>query len=143
MRITTMSRITSALMLLLFAAVVHAQTGAPTAYLLRAYATTAPTVPVSTTTFPVSAALCNLAPEAGVDNVVNPRRAGFDDRVNQGRMCTLDTTAAMTALADGTYTWRVSASNVDGEGGESNHSNPFVRRRPNPPAAQTGARALP
>lgn len=122
----------------------YAQTGAPTSWTLRTFIGSTQTTVDGVLPIPLQAVTCDLAPEAGVDNVVNPKRIGFDDPARPGRQCQANVEAYVAALPDGTgYTFEITAVNADGATVGLARSNPFVRRRPNPPAAPTGLKAIP
>jgi hypothetical protein len=140
-----MIRILVALLAVLVAGPVAAQTGALVSVDVQIYApgvNPATGNPVQTNTFLFASAVCNQAaapPVAGP--VFNPTKVEFDDRANPGRVCVADQGAFLAALpiVPGDYTATLSVTDDRGlVSPRSAASNPFARVAP--PAVLTGAR---
>lgn len=130
-------------LLMLSATPALAQTGTPTNYILRVYNGTSTTLVGTPLTIPASAVLCNQVKVTATPPTLNPTEWRWNDPANPTtRDCVFNDATRLTALADGAYEGTASASNADGESAESNRF-PFVRRRPNPPAAPSGLRLTP
>jgi hypothetical protein len=125
--------------LILFAAPLLAQTGQPTEWTLRVYPAGGQT-PTTTLTVPAAQVSCDQpdTPDPGTPST-NPTFWAWDDPAIAGRDCRFTDQARFDALPDGQYEGTVVATNADGSSPESARV-PFVRRRPNPPAAPTGLR---
>jgi hypothetical protein len=113
-----------------------AQSGQPTAYVLKIYPAGS-SAATSTVTVPVASVQCNQAVVTG--STVNPTKWRFNDPNSAGRDCVYDDATRLQGLADGNYEATAAASNADGLSAETARV-PFVRRRPNPPAVPTGLR---
>jgi hypothetical protein len=125
---------------LLWAVPSLAQTGVPAAWTVRIYQA-GQTAPIQT--FTVTAPLCNQAPPPVEPSpVVNPTTHVWDDPVNLSRVCLVHDAPRLAALEDGAYESTVSASNAANDSSAETPRVPFVRRRPNPPAAPTGYRLI-
>src|SRR5262245_11872645 len=91
---------------------VSAQTGTPTSYTLRVYAQGA-TTPTTTLTVLATAVICGQAKVTG-GSTENPTQWRWDDRADSTKQCVYADATRFTALADGSYTGTVTASNTDG-----------------------------
>jgi hypothetical protein len=107
-----------------------AQTGVPTAWVLRVYAAGAATA-LSSITVATSQVACN-APVPPTGSTVNPTTWIWDDVVNVGMTCSYVDTR-LPGLPDGSFEGTAQALNADGSSAETARV-PFSRRRANPPA---------
>ena len=109
-----------------------AQTGQPTSWVLRLYATGSPT-PVSSVTVSTLQVTCNQLRATTTTNPTNPTTWLWEDPANSTRDCVFADATRLSALPDGSYEGAAVAVNADGASLESVRA-PFVRSRPNPPA---------
>ena len=123
-----------AILCLLYAVPVFAQTGIPTQYVFVIYQGQAP---VSTATVQKTQLTCGLPKSTG--GSTNPTKWRFDDPANPATDCVYDDTTRLMGLPDGNYEGTARAVNADGSSPETARV-PFVRRRPNPPGVPTGLR---
>jgi hypothetical protein len=134
-----MRRALIAILVLLFSSTVYAQTGVPTSWTLRIYATGS-TTPQSAITVTAAQVQCNQAPPTG--GTQNPTRWVWTDVVNAGRECIFNDATRLGALPDGSYEATAQATNASGTSLTESARAPFTRLRPNPPAVPTGLRLL-
>jgi hypothetical protein len=133
-------RLTLTLAVLLYAAPVLAQTGAPTSWTLRVYAPGGQSA-LSTLSVTAAQVACNQPFVSSTAPVTNPTLWAWDDPFTSGRECRYDDATRLTALPDGAYEATAQAINSDGTSPETARV-PFIRRRPNPPPAPTGLRFI-
>lgn len=134
-------RIVFAVVLLLSASAVHAQTGALVSQTLEVFA---PGVdPVSgaalrTVVIPIASMLCNQTMPIATPVTVNPGRASWPDLVNLGKACISDQSMLLAGLPVASNYVATSRATDDFGlvSGRSAASNPFTRR--DPPPVPTG-----
>lgn len=132
-----MTRILTALALLVVATAASAQT--VTEYELAIFAVGA-TAPTSTTRAPVASVTCNLVPPPPATSTVNPRLVIWDDPAVAGRVCQWDLGAPATVLVSlpvGSYRGVLRFVNAAGVGPDSTDA---LFSRVALPAAPTGVR---
>lgn len=114
----------------------------PTSYTLRVYAQGAAS-PLTTLDVPIIGISCDqpdTPPPA--ETPTNPKKWAWDDPDRVGRDCVYLDGARFDALPDGDYDATIIA--VNAAGASTEHPRvPFVRRRPQPPAAPMGLRIFP
>ncbi len=116
-----------------------AQTGTPTAYVFRVIQGAAT---VSEVSVPAASVSCNQPRVNGpAPPTMNPTEWRFADPADASRDCVYQDTARLQGLTDGSYGGVIFGTNADGAGAQA-AAIPFVRRRPNPPAALGNQRLI-
>jgi hypothetical protein len=89
-----------------------------------------------------SGVACDQAPPTAT-TMTNPTTWYWDDPARSGRVCKVDDTIRITALADGSYNGTVIPVAADGTRGVESASSPFSRLRILPPLpARTGVKII-